>query len=51
MAAKSVRILDASGTAAKVGVLEVQVGSGDFGTVSGLNSAAADVACRELGIP
>merc|ERR1712014_559275 len=28
---------------------EVQVGSGDFGTVSGLNRAAADVACRELG--
>merc|ERR1719480_59583 len=49
MAAKSVRILDASGTAAKVGVLEVHVGSGAFGTVSGLNSAAADVACRELG--
>ena len=51
MAAKSVRMVDASGAATNVGVLEVHVGSGAFGTVSGLNSAAADVACRELGTP
>ena len=49
-AAASVQILDASGAASNAGVLQAQVASGGFGTVAGLNSAAADVACRELGI-
>merc|ERR1719350_1724588 len=48
VAALPVRILDENGAAANVGVLEVSV-NGKFGTVSSLNAAAADVACRELG--
>ena len=34
-AAASVRILDASGAASNVGVLQAQVGSGGFGTIAG----------------
>ena len=44
-------MVDASGTATNVGVLDAQVDSGAFGAVSGPSSAAADVACRELGTP
>ena len=40
--------MDANGAGANVGVLQVLV-DGAFGTVSGLNVPAADVACRELG--
>merc|ERR1719226_477132 len=47
-AAPHVRIVGASGAATNVGALQVLVG-GEFGTVSGLNGAAANVACRELG--
>ena len=47
-AAALVRIVDVNGASANVGALQVLV-DGKFGTVSGLNVAAADVACRELG--
>jgi len=47
-AATPVRIVDVKGASNNVGALQVLVG-GEFGTVSGLNGAAADVACRELG--
>jgi len=48
-ASAPLQILDAQGASANVGALQVQVDSGAFGTVSGMNLAAADVACRELG--
>ena len=41
-------IVDANGAGANVGALQVLV-DGAFGTVSGMNVPAADVACRELG--
>jgi len=44
----SVRLLDASGAASSVGLLEVYM-DGAFGTVCGMDSGAADVVCRMQG--
>lgn len=43
------RILDATGSPSNAGLLQVDAGSGVFGSVCGLNLAAADVICRSLG--
>ena len=43
------RIINANGHASHVGLLELELASGQFGTVCGLSGAAADVACRQLG--
>jgi len=42
-------VLDSSGAASNVGVLKVESADGSLGTVCGMNAAAADVVCRELG--
>ena len=44
-----VRLIDASGSASSVGLLQIKLGSGEYGTVCGMNLAAADVACRQMG--
>jgi len=44
----SVRVVDASGAASSVGLLQVYMG-GAFGTVCGMDSGAADVICRMQG--
>lgn len=47
-----VQIVDASGTSTSVGLLQVRAGEADaieFGTVCGMNLAAADVVCAQLG--
>merc|ERR1712203_1265869 len=43
-----VRIVDASGVLLSVGLLQVRTGAG-FGSVCGMNPAAADVVCHILG--
>lgn len=46
----SVRLLGAGGTTeSNVGVLQVRTEDGSFGSVCGINLAAADTACRQLG--
>ena len=47
--AAPVRLVGAGGSSANVGLIQVQSEGGSFGTVCGLNVAAADVACRQLG--
>lgn len=42
------RLVDAAGSLSSVGLLQVRTESG-FGTVCGVNSKAADVACRQMG--
>ena len=46
-----VRVLDSSGAMSNSGLLEVRANSEavDFGTVCGMNLAAADVVCKQLG--
>merc|ERR1740121_1870903 len=44
-----VQIVGAGGSPANVGVLQVQVDGGAFGSVCGLSIGAANVACRQLG--
>lgn len=44
----SLRLLDAAGSLSNVGLLEVRTEAG-FGSVCGMNAAAASVACRQLG--
>lgn len=46
--ASSLRLVDAAGTLASVGLLQVRTEAG-FGTVCGVNAGAADVACRLMG--
>lgn len=43
------RIIGPAGQAGHVGLLELETASGQFGTVCGVNGAAAEVACRQLG--
>ena len=43
------RLVGADGSSANVGLIQVQSEGGSFGTVCGLNEAAADLACRQLG--
>ena len=43
-----VRLVDASGSLANVGLLQIKTDAG-FGSVCGANPAAADVVCRSLG--
>ena len=48
----SVRLVDSSGSLSSTGLLEVSLGGAgsiSFGTVCGLNAAAADVVCKQLG--
>ena len=45
-----VRVVNQIGQASHVGLLQVAISSGDFGTVCGLNPAGADVACKQLGL-
>ena len=49
LSAAPLRLVGAGGSAANVGLIQVQSEGGSFGTVCGLNVAAADVACRQLG--
>jgi len=45
-----VRIIDATGQPSNAGLLQVKIaGSGGFGTVCGMSTAAASVACRQAG--
>jgi len=44
-----VRLVDASGALSHAGLLQVQSGESSFGTVCGMNLAAVDVVCRQLG--
>ncbi|CAJ1425668.1 unnamed protein product [Effrenium voratum] len=43
------RVVDSSGAASHAGLLELQTSGGGYGSVCGMNSAAAHVACRQLG--
>lgn len=45
----SARLVDAAGASARVGLAQVRTGGGAFGTVCGMNLAASDVLCRQLG--
>ena len=47
----AVRLLDAAGAASSAGLLQVSLGAGSFGSVCGANAAAADVICRQAGMP
>lgn len=49
LSAAPLRLVGAGGSSANVGLIQVQSEGGSFGTVCGLNVAAADVACRQLG--
>ena len=44
-----VRLVAVPGGAAHAGLLETEVEAGGYGTVCGLNSQAANVACRQIG--
>jgi hypothetical protein len=46
--AQGVRLVDAAGGLSYAGVVQVRTDSG-FGTVCGMNQAAADVVCKQLG--
>lgn len=50
-AAPSIRLVDARGVASRAGLVQVLVDGSTYGSVCGMNSAAADVACRQLGVP
>lgn len=52
LSSPSARLLDVHGAPSGAGLLQVRVGdlaAGAFGTVCGMNLAAADVVCRQLG--
>ena len=49
LSAAPLRLVGAGASSANVGLIQVQSEGGSFGTVCGLNVAAADVACRQLG--
>ena len=44
-----VRLVAVPGGAAHAGLLEMEMEAGGYGTVCGLNSQAANVACRQIG--
>ena len=44
-----VRVVDSAGGPSNAGLLQVQIGGGPFGTVCGMDLAAVDVVCRQLG--
>ena len=44
-----VRVVDSAGGPSNAGLLQVQIGDGQFGTVCGMDLAAVDVVCRQLG--
>ena len=44
-----VRLAAVPGGAAHAGLLEMEMEAGGYGTVCGLNSQAANVACRQIG--
>lgn len=46
--AASVRVVDATGTLSNQGLVQVRTDQG-FGSVCGINAAAADTVCREMG--
>lgn len=48
--AQSARLVDARGSPARVGLVQVLMDGGTFGSVCGMNLAAADVVCRQLGM-
>ena len=48
-AAGKLRLVDNTGSSPNVGLLQIRTGTGEFGTVCGINLAAADVVCRQLG--
>ena len=43
------RLVAVPGGAAHAGLLEMEMEAGGYGTVCGLNSQAANVACRQIG--
>jgi len=43
------RLVGGTNTSANVGLLQIRMGNGEFGSVCGLNLEAADVVCRQLG--
>lgn len=45
----NVRIVAAPGGIAHAGLLQMEIEAGKYGSVCGMNGAAADVACRQLG--
>jgi len=47
--AVGVRIVDKSGAASNIGLVQVQAAGGEYGTVCGMNAEAAGVVCRQLG--
>ena len=47
--AGSLHLVDSTGLSPNVGVLQVRTSSGQYGSVCGMNLAAADVVCRQLG--
>jgi hypothetical protein len=44
-----VRVVDSAGGPSNAGLLQVQIGDGQFGTVCRMDLAAVDVVCRQLG--
>jgi len=44
-----VRLVDESGAVSNVGLVQIQSAGGDYGTVCGMDAAAANVVCRQLG--
>ena len=48
-AAGKMRLVDNTGSSPNVGLLQIRTGTGEFGTVCGMNLGAADVVCRQLG--
>ena len=48
MQAQGVRIIDAAGGLSYAGLVQVHTDVG-FGTICGMNQAAADVVCKQLG--
>ena len=49
LAGVGVRLVAVPGGAAHAGLLEMEMEAGGYGTVCGLNSQAANVACRQIG--
>jgi len=43
------RLVDNTGSSPNAGLLQIRTGTGEFGTVCGMNLGAADVVCRQLG--
>ena len=47
--AGSLRLVDSTGLSPNVGLLQVRTSNGQYGSVCGMNLAAADVVCKQLG--